>query len=511
MTTPANSSSRWTEPGLPLLLVILLALTVARIVGLHFSVVDLFFDEAQYWAWSRDLAFGYFSKPPLLAWIIAASDPICGSGEACIRMASPLFYCGTSLVVYAIANELYDKQTAFWSGLTVALLTGVSFSTRIISTDVPLLFFWALAVFAYLKLLAGPNWRWALLLGISLGFGLLAKYAMVYFALGMLCAAWLDRDARELLKRPQTWAAFAIAFFILSPNIVWNVLHRFVTFTHTGDNITGTGLGFRPLEGLIFFGSQFAVAGPLVFAAFLAILFQAFRNKLSRQDKLLLAFAVPPLALVFALSFFRSANANWAAPALLPMAIVVVAWWLRNGYRGWVVASLAIGVAAQAALLVGDVYANRISIAALGRYSDIYHRTLGWRALGTEVARLARDNGAPTVAAEDRAAVAALTYYLRNEPVSVTAWARGKNAGSQFDLAQPLTRSAKEPVLMLSGCTSEARFAGVFPNVKRLPNLTIRPGPKTERRYAVFALAGQVQRQAKIDPDPVPPLGPCKK
>src|SRR6187551_286556 len=159
----------------------LAVLTAIRIAGLHVSVVDLYMDEAQYWAWSRELAFGYFSKPPLLAWIIAASDPICGSGEACVRITSPLFYFGTSLIVYAIAKELYDSETAFWSALIVALMTGVSFSTRIASTDVPLLFFWALALFAFLKLLAGPDWRWTVVLGISVGMGLLAKYAMIYF------------------------------------------------------------------------------------------------------------------------------------------------------------------------------------------------------------------------------------------------------------------------------------------------------------------------------------------
>src|SRR6476661_9799404 len=98
MTLP-DSRPSWVAPSLPLLLALLLALTVLRVIGLHFSVVDLFFDEAQYWVWSRDLAFGYFSKPPLLAWIIAAFDPVCGSGEACVRLASPLFYFGTSLLV----------------------------------------------------------------------------------------------------------------------------------------------------------------------------------------------------------------------------------------------------------------------------------------------------------------------------------------------------------------------------------------------------------------------------
>src|SRR5262245_12380699 len=54
------------------------SLTVARLIGLYSSKVDLFYDEAQYWDWSRQLAFGYFSKPPLLAWIISLSNAVCG-------------------------------------------------------------------------------------------------------------------------------------------------------------------------------------------------------------------------------------------------------------------------------------------------------------------------------------------------------------------------------------------------------------------------------------------------
>ena len=503
MTSPAGSSTSWTAPGLPLLLAILLALTVLRIIGLHLSVVDLFFDEAQYWVWSRELAFGYFSKPPLLAWIIAASDQVCGSSEACVRLASPLFYCGTSLVVYAIANELYGKQAAFWSALLVAPLTGVSFSTRIISTDVPLLFFWALALFAYLKLLARPDWRWATLLGVSLGFGLLAKYAMLYFALGIAGAAWVDRDARAVLLRPQTWIAFALALLILSPNIYWNFAHQFATLKHTGENISGNGFRFRPLEAAEFIGSQFAVAGPLIFAAFLMVVVQALRGKVSRQDKLMLAFALPPLLLVLALSFFRGANANWAAPGALSMTILVVAWWLRMGHRVWIVAALSVGVLVQAVLLVADAYADRISIAALGRNRDIYERTLGWRALADNTARLAREANAPTVAAEGRSELAALTYYLRNEPLTVVSWPRSTEARSQFDITQALDNTAKEPVLLISACPSVPRLQRFYAHVTAQPRLTIQPGPNSTRKYAVFTLAGRQQ--------PIAPLGPCTK
>jgi 4-amino-4-deoxy-L-arabinose transferase-like glycosyltransferase len=123
--------------GLPVVLGILASITVVRLIGLKTSTVDLFSDEAQYWDWSRQPAWGYFSKPPLLAWIIAAARQVCGDGEECIRAPAPILYLGTSLLVYALGRQLYDARVAFFAGLAVALSAGVAFSARIISTDVP--------------------------------------------------------------------------------------------------------------------------------------------------------------------------------------------------------------------------------------------------------------------------------------------------------------------------------------------------------------------------------------
>jgi 4-amino-4-deoxy-L-arabinose transferase-like glycosyltransferase len=268
-TTPSRALSNLTFTHVAIALALL---TAIRIVGLHASVVDLYMDEAQYWAWSRELAFGYFSKPPLLAWIIAATDPVCGSGEACVRAASPLMHFATALLVYAIAENLYNKETAAWSALAYGLAPGVIFSARIISTDVPLLLFWAVALLAYVRLLPGPSWRWSVVLGLALGVGMLAKYAMIYFLLCAACAACFDRDARALLWRPQTWAALGIAGLLLIPNFIWNAENNFMTLRHTGDNITGGGLSLDFFEPFEFVVSQFAVIGPPVFATFLYIL-----------------------------------------------------------------------------------------------------------------------------------------------------------------------------------------------------------------------------------------------
>src|ERR1700720_3107699 len=110
-------------PGFALCVGIVAVVTFVRLIGQHFSIADLYFDESQYWSWAQQLAFGYYSKPPLIAWIIAAAERVCGSGEACIRAPSPVFYLGTSLLIYALANTLYDRRIAFWAAITFAFTT----------------------------------------------------------------------------------------------------------------------------------------------------------------------------------------------------------------------------------------------------------------------------------------------------------------------------------------------------------------------------------------------------
>ena len=69
--TAAPAEQRHWQVGslaVPVWLVVALgALLAIRLVALVFNRTDLFFDEAQYWAWSVEPAFGYYSKPPLIA------------------------------------------------------------------------------------------------------------------------------------------------------------------------------------------------------------------------------------------------------------------------------------------------------------------------------------------------------------------------------------------------------------------------------------------------------------
>ena len=361
-------------------------ITLVRLISLNFSVVDLFPDEARYWAWAQAPAFGYFSKPPLIAWIIAAVTNICGNSEACVRAAAPLFYAGTAVIAYFIARYLYDERTAFWAGLCTFLATGVVFSSRIISTDVLMLFFWSVALMAYLRIRDAPGSRWFVVLGAALGLGLLAKYAMIYFVLGAICAGIVDPASRALWRNSRMWFALLIALLIVSPNLIWNATHDFATFRHTQGNIEGSGFRLDPLGGLGFIVSQFAVCGPIVFAVFLIAAAQRSGLQLKPADRIMMMFAVPPLLLVSVVKFVTSAKANWAAPAAISMTIVTTALLVRDKSWRWLLLSFSVGLVFQVILIATDTFAHRVSVPFLSQ-PDVYRRTMGWKTLAGKVSR----------------------------------------------------------------------------------------------------------------------------
>ncbi|MGP8121992.1 MAG: ArnT family glycosyltransferase [Xanthobacteraceae bacterium] len=469
-----------------LLVVLLAALTAVRLAGLTISEVDLFNDEAQYWSWAKDPALGYFSKPPLLAWLLVATRQVCGDSEWCVRAPAPIIYFATSLAVYFTGRVLYDDRTGFWAGLLTALTTGVVFSSRIISTDIPLMLFWAVALLAYAQLLRAPSLRWVLLLGVSMGLGLLSKYAMIYFVPGMLLAALASRPARDLLRTPAPWIALAIAAIVVLPNLAWNATNGFMTFRHTGDLVLGEEFQPSIIRALEFLGSQFGVFGPVVFATMIVATFSLRSSELIEQDRIMVAFFVTPVAVVAMLSIGVHAYANWASPSAISGLILTPALLLRRNRPFWLHASICIGLAMQAVLLATDATAPRIALPFL-KNPNPYNRTLGWRAYGERAGQLALELKAPTIASDSRREVAALRYYWRDKPVEILSWATTDSPGA--DLVHPLTQSAAEPVLLITSCPEEARLRPFYADVKPLGVYTVPVGSTGKRIFFAFRLA----------------------
>ena len=122
-----------------------------------YADLDLGFDEAQYWTWSKNLEWGYYSKPPFLAWLINIFTSICGNTEICVRISSPILHSISAFFIgLTCMNFTRNHLACFIAASIWILVPGISLSSGFISTDVPLLFFtsillWALSHILFIK------------------------------------------------------------------------------------------------------------------------------------------------------------------------------------------------------------------------------------------------------------------------------------------------------------------------------------------------------------------------
>ena len=436
-------------------------LTLARLIALFRTPLELYPDEAQYWLWSRTLAFGYYSKPPLIAWAIRAATSFGGDTEAWVRLPAVLFQGGASLLVFWIGRRLYGSRAGLAGAALYTLTPAIQLSATVVATDAPLLFFIGLTLAAYVRFQdATERWRPPLAagLGAALGLAFLSKYAALYALVGIGLHLALSSAARGRWTRPSALAAAAAFLAVLSPNLVWNATHGFATIQHTAANANwAKDRLFNPLELAEFLGAQFAVFGPIPFAVLIAgVGLLAARRRLEAPDVLLLCFTLPPIALVAVQALLSRANANWSGAGYLPGAILVAAWLLRWRARRWLIAALAIqGVVAAGflALVLQPSLADGLGLA------NGLKRARGWDQTAQIVVRKAREEqavgGLSAIAVNNRFLYYALAYYGRTyfrEPLAapLKIWLRGAGAGNQAEASAPLTAATGQRVLAVA-------------------------------------------------------------
>lgn len=432
-------------------LAVVLTVTMFRILVVVSSPLPLFFDEAQYWTWAQDLAFGYYSKPPVIAWAIAGTTALCGDGEGCVRVSAPLFHGGTSVLVFLLGRALYNGRVGFWAAGSYALLPGVSLSSVIVSTDVYLLFFWALALLALLRAEATNHWAWWLLFGAALGFGFLSKYAMVFFLLGIVVDAVWRHSADPVWKRTKFWSATALALVLYIPNLMWNWSNGFSSYIHIGENINIGGDLLNPLKALEFFGSQFAVFGPVLFAMYLIIVFRRLaqgqgRSLLDDTQRRLLAYSLPIVVLITIEAFLTRAHANWAATAYVAATVLVAGEVLKLNRVGWLKVSLAVHVFAAILLYNFDLIARTLNV-PITPGLDPARRMRGWDHAGDWATELQRDLPGVRLLFDDRKVMSALIYYVRPNPFDSVMWNPTGKRNNHYEITTDLSTAVGEDFL----------------------------------------------------------------
>lgn len=463
-------------------------LTAFRLLWLGGAPIDLYGDEAQYWIWAQQPAFGYYSKPPLVAWAIAASTALLGDGELAVKLPSALFHAATALVLYAVGRDLGGPRVGFWSAVLWATTPAVSLSSLIISTDPPLLLFWALALHAFQRAVRGPGAGWWLAAGLWAGLGLLSKYAMAYFLLSAALCLAATPGLRPMLWRRLPLTA-GLGLLLLAPNVLWNLANGFATFRHTGDNANLGGHLFNPDELVEFAAAQLAVFGPVPMLALVAALAAAYGARGDDGRRLLAFFAWPTLAIALAIAFLSRAHANWAAPAYVAATPLAAAWLVDRGWRRLLAVSVAAHTLVAAVVMAGPPLLRQAGYELPSRI-DPWRRVRGWADLGQAVTALRHAHPEAGLLVDSRLTLASLVYYTDPHAFDVVKWNPDGVANDHFELTTRLEPGTGRAFILVTGRPDPADILSRFEQATRLAEIVTPLGPDRDRRHYAFLVAG---------------------
>ncbi len=477
---------RWTLLVLAGLLVLREGINATGIAPVHF-------DEAQYWTYGEAPAFGYYSKPPLVAWLIRASTEVFGDTLFGLRFFSPLIHAWIGWLIFAAGRRFFDARLGFWAALGYSVAPGVSVSASLMTTDPPMMLGWAGALYALARLLPPrpkrappPAFWWWGVLGACLGAGMLAKYTAGVFVAGALGYALLSREGAVQWRGPLLAAG---AFLLVwAPNLAWLAIHDFASLAHLSEN-ADTGRGFSP-EGLPeFLAAQVGVIGPVILAG---LGWGAWRWRDWRGDwrMRLLAWLSAPLLLAMAVqSLNGGANANWAAPVYVGGSVFATAWLLSRGALGGLRAQVPIGAAAVV-LLVGLSAVYAAYGPGLPRAADPLKKSRVSGPLCERLGLAMEETGVDLILSDDRRRLAECSFLLGLTPGQIRVWNPRGRVSNHYEMTASLTGDEDGPMLLLLLGRDGARETARFAAVEQIDAGEVAPHVDARHDYGIWRVEG---------------------
>lgn len=436
-----SAGRRWyaTYPHETMLAAVLASLTLVRIYYILNGPLDLSPDEAHYWEWARRLDLSYYSKGPVIAYLIAAGTWLFGDTVWGVRFFAPLFSIGGSVILYALVLRTYAtgdeprasarlraRDLALGSALLLQILPMFAPFGVLLTIDSPFLFFWIAALACFWRAVEDGPTRYApwLSLGVVIGIGLLTKYTMAFFIVSGFFFL-LFTQKRTLLMTPYPYVAVAASLFVFSPVVFWNMQHDWVTVRHTaGQAHVAAGLQVSLKTFAEFVGSQVGIITPVLIGLMVGALS---RRQLLRSDprhQFLFWFAVPIVIFFLVKSLQGKVQPNWAMTGYVTALVAVCScfWYWRGDTAGLTARSRRFFVAGAILALTVTVVAHIIPATSLVPVKlDPSQRLRGWKKIGAEVGAFRSDlarRGMVLIFSDSYQVASELAFYVPGHPIT---------------------------------------------------------------------------------------------
>jgi hypothetical protein len=468
--TPACSVWRWRLlAGL-----LILGSALARLWYLMDDCpLDLAPDEAHYWDWSRHLDWSYYSKGPLVAYLIRLGCLLFGPwstalvGSEMIAVRIPAVVCGALLLLglYMLTVQVYRREGLAAAVVGIALTWPVlAAGSALMTIDAPYSCCWCWAlVCGHEAVFHRARWAWPVT-GLLVGLGILAKYTMVLFIPSLALFLLASREYRRLLFRPGFWVLCGVAGFCCLPILIWNVRNDWVTYRHVSGLAGGDVVGLRWTGPWSYVYLQFALLLGIWFVVWVRAL--AARHPWAKHGVTLATSylwwtSVPMFAVFLAFSLKTGGGEpNWPITAYLS-GMVLASGWLRDELTsgpGWprrLAATAVAGGCAVGLFLTVTIHHSEWVHPWLARVVpaptearpmplrrlDPTCRLRGWQKLAEAVdgvrERLRREGSEPVVAAAGWSLPGELGFYAKDHPTVYSVGVAIGDRHSQYDLWRP--------------------------------------------------------------------------
>ncbi len=196
-----------------------------------------------------NLDWGYVEYPPITPFLTRISISIFGLSLVSARTFAALAQSIAMVLAGLMVRELGGKRSAQIVAALAAAISPTAMSWGAMIEYVTFDYLWVVLI-AYLviRLLKSDNPRWWLGIGVVIGLGMMTKYTMAFFAVGIIGGVLLT-DARRYLKSPWLWGGVVLSLLIFLPNLLWQVQHKFISLDflssiHARDVEIGRAAGY---------------------------------------------------------------------------------------------------------------------------------------------------------------------------------------------------------------------------------------------------------------------------
>jgi 4-amino-4-deoxy-L-arabinose transferase-like glycosyltransferase len=483
-----------------------IALVLLRLVGAVWTPIT--FDEAYYWIWAKNLAFGYYDHPPGVALVIRLGTMIAGDTELGVRLISILLALPMSYAVFRTAEILFGGTRVAANAtilLNVTLMAAVG--TLIVTPDSPLLVASSFVLFALAKVLESGRGAWWLAVGAAVGLALLSKYTAMFF--GPAIVIWLISvpKLRRWFFSPWLYLGGLAALAVFSPVILWNADHHWVSFIKQLGRSQVDHFRLSFIAELI--PTQIAFATPLVFvlgAMGLSALMRREGGALASRALIGAMFWVITLYFLWH-SLHARVEANWFAPVYPAFAIAAavaadVTQWQRHQQRlanfclRW---AAPVGVLMFAALLV---QANTGWLSGFRRDATVRSIGVGWVPLAADIEATRVRVGAACVLAPDYGTASWLSFYLPKDTCVIQPTQRIR----WVNMPEPDPAKLSGKLLWVDEVRASLQpyVTDTFAKIERVGEFKRMRGPLVIETYGLDLVDGA--KRAVLDNSPPPEL-----